>query len=441
MEYNNFNNQQNQQQNFNQGNPPYYAGQIQYTTDFMQENPKKKHKGLKIFGIIAGMLACMILGSILTIGIALPIIRGASDGNAGNSDGDGLFPEIHKSKVPSIIEDQCKPDPGIREIGGAAPVIISEINPVPEIAEYAEKSVVRVVGYKGTGDSATPLSIGTAFCVHENGYLVTNYHVLQDCDSFKINITGEQGFIDAKYVGGDATNDLAVLKIDYNGMLPMAIGSSSECRPGEMVIAIGNPQGANTNLQGTVTVGYISCVSRYVLQDNVSQEYIQTDTAINPGNSGGPLFNSKGEVIGIVNLKDLVSSYDSDGTPINAEGLGFAIPIDRVKDTVLEIIQSGSKVRPGIGMIYSAVEAVADRPAGLLVSGFMLESPAEKAGIRLGDIVTEINGEAVADTSTLAKHMNGISVGDSLDITVYRDGESLTFKVIIGNLNHMVHLE
>ena len=209
-----------------------------------------------------------------------------------------------------------------------------------------------------------------------------------------------------------------------------------------MAIAVGNPAGADANLTGSVTVGYVSYVGRKLSYNGTLQEFLQIDAAVNPGNSGGPLLNNRGEVIGIVTLKSLISSYDEYGNPISSEGLGFAIPIDMAKEIALKIINGGSIHRPGIGILYldlSAEEAEQQQlPQGKLIQEFMIGSPAEKAGLELGDVIIRCNGISLSEQDILVETIQAQKPGDTIELTVWREGKELDFSVVVGDMNHMV---
>ena len=291
---------------------------------------------------------------------------------------------------------------------------------------------------QGPGGQMQASSRGTGFVISSSGYIMTNYHVISG--GAKFVVTDHDGTeYDAKLVGGDENLDVAVLKIEAN--LPaLAIGDSESTRVGEMVVAIGDPAGAGQNLTGTVTVGYVSAVNRELLFNNMRQKFIQMDAAVNPGNSGGPLFNSKGEVIGMVTLKSLVSSVDASGSTINTEGIGFAIPINSAIDAAQQIISSGSVQRPGIGIRYSTItQQMAEANnlvPGNLVATFMGGSTAQQAGLEVGDIITRCDGQDVMEVN-MSDIVNSKKIGDSIAVTVWRDGQELEFTILIGDVNQM----
>ncbi len=403
-----------------------------------QETPKKKGRTLTVLAIIAGSLACLIVVSLFFIGVLIPMLKEKLE-----SDYPYAWQDWNEELAEPIIkEDDYPPDSSITSIGGSAPVIENTINPVPEIAEQLSQSIVGIDAYMLEDGEPSLYSRGTGFVIHENGYILTNYHVVVEGDTYTVSVEGDDTLYEAKYVGGDATTDLAVLKVDGLNLKPVALGSSENTKVGEMAIAVGNPAGANANLTGSVTVGYISYVGRKLSYNGSQQEFLQIDAAINPGNSGGPLLNSKGEAIGVITLKSLISSYDEYGYPINSEGLGFAIPIDTAKEIALEIIRNGSLKRPGIGILY--LELTAEEAAeqnvvqGKQIQDFMANSPAEAAGLELGDIIIKCNDVLLSEQDILVQTIQSLQLGDTIKLTVWREGQELDFIVTIADMNHMV---
>ncbi len=219
----------------------------------------------------------------------------------------------------------------------------------------------------------------------------------------------------------------------------MKIADSSKVIVGERAIAIGNPAGAGAYLTGTVTVGYVSAVERELLFNDTYQRFIQTDVALNPGNSGGPLLNDKGELIGIVTLKSLVSSVAEDGTIIDTEGIGFAIPINSAMETAGKIILSGDIERPGLGvMVQEITEEMAkenDLHAGVLIQSFIEGSLAESAGLQVNDIICGFDGREIKTMDELSAELGNRYVGDKITLKVWRAGEYLEFDIVLSDLN------
>lgn len=422
-------------------NPSYYGAQ-QYGGGYQNYNAprqsgpahgKKKNKTGMIIGIIAAVLGSVMIGAAIMGAVLYPMFKTYQQSPGGS---------YSQSPLPSAPEasggTQEGGDPNA-DIGGTAPVITDYVNPIPEIADNSLKSVVGVTTMKqGPGGQAQASSRGTGFVISSSGYIMTNYHVISGGSKFIV--TDHDGTeYDATLIGGDENLDVAVLKIDAN--LPaLAIGDSDSTRVGEMVVAIGDPAGAGQNLTGTVTVGYVSAMNRELMFNNMRQKFIQMDAAINPGNSGGPLFNSKGEVIGVVTLKSLISSTDANGTTINTEGIGFAIPINSAIDAARQIISSGSVQRPGIGIRYSEITAQTAEANNLvpgnMVATFMGGSTAKEAGLEVGDIIIRCEGQDITQVN-MSDLIAAKEIGDSVTVTVWRNGQELDFTIKIGDVNKM----
>ncbi len=277
-----------------------------------------------------------------------------------------------------------------------------------------------------TGDSE---STGSGIILTSDGYIATNYHVVSYYDEYDdviISVILDDGTeLEAELIGGDEANDLAVIKADTKGIeLPAAtLGSSSDLNVGEVVVAIGNPLG--TQFAGTVTMGIISALDRSISSENTAETLIQTDAAINPGNSGGALINSQGQIIGITSSK----IADTD-----VEGLGFAIPIDFAKPIIEDIIQYGYvKDRPATGISGQTVSSAMSRyyglPQGVMVTAVDRNSGAEIAGIEAYDIITEIDGKAIASMSDIQSINETHSVGDIIQVTFYRNRQYQTVNL------------
>lgn len=320
--------------------------------------------------------------------------------------------------------------------------IISQLDdltsPVVAIADAVRPSIVgiRVVipsskvqsgfFWYETGESE---SSGSGIILTSDGYIATNYHVVSYYDEYEnviISVILEDGTeLEAELIGGDESNDLAVIKANTNGLeLPAAtLGSSDELQVGEVVVAIGNPLG--TQFAGTVTMGIVSALDRNISSENTAETLIQTDAAINPGNSGGALINSKGEIIGITSSK----IADTD-----VEGLGFAIPIDYAKPIIEDIIEYGYvKDRPATGISGQTVSSSMARyyglPTGVMVTDVAVDSGAELAGIQEYDIITEIDGVKITSMSDIQAINETHSVGDILQVTFYRNREYQTVNL------------
>ena len=276
---------------------------------------------------------------------------------------------------------------------------------------------------------------GSGFVISSNAecsYILTNYHVINDVSDITVFFADGTSY-DATLVGGEPDNDIAVLQVDAGNLQTVTLGDSDALNVGQEVYAIGNPLG---ELTFTFTGGYVSAKDRSVtMSDGTVMNMLQTDTAINSGNSGGPLFNEYGEVIGIVSAK-LSSSSSSEAT---VEGLGFAIPINDVKDMVISIMEHGYVTgKPNVGVLLDDVSQEAQRygvPAGAEIMAVLDGSGADKGGLQAGDIVTAVDGKEIDSVSALQDAVDGYKAGDSLTFTVYRDGASTDVTVTLDEDN------
>ncbi|NLN16989.1 MAG: trypsin-like serine protease [Firmicutes bacterium] len=280
-------------------------------------------------------------------------------------------------------------------------------------------------------------SAGTGFIISEDGYILTNQHIFdppERLEKIYVSVLGYEEPYEAELVGYDYDLDLAVLKINAEGDLPVAeLGNSDEVRVGEWVVAIGNPY----EYDHTVTVGVLSATGRRIaIQDTergqmkVYENLMQTDAAINPGNSGGPLLNLKGEVIGI-----------NTAVRAAAQGIGFAIPINVAKEVVDDLIQKGKVVRPWIGIGYlpvdDAVREYFGLPAstkGIAIVDVYPDSAASKAGLRVGDVVIEVNRKPIEDAEQFREAIKGLKPGDTLFFIVLREGRERLVKIVVGEM-------
>lgn len=277
------------------------------------------------------------------------------------------------------------------------------------------------------GFKTTSAASGSGFIISTDGYILTNYHVIEDADSVAVALYSGETY-DAALVGYDESNDIAVLKIDAEGLAPVILGDSDSLNIGDSVVAIGNPLG---ELTFSLTAGAVSAKDREVtLSSSVTMNLLQTDCAINSGNSGGALFNMYGEVVGITNAKYSGSSNSS----ASIDNIGFAIPINSVRSIVESIIEKGyiSKSYIGVSLMDVSEESqLYGVPAGIAVQSVSEGSPAEEGGLVAGDVITAVNGESM-DRDGLVNYVGSASVGDTLILSIYRQGETLEVTVTIG---------
>lgn len=268
--------------------------------------------------------------------------------------------------------------------------------------------------------------VGSGFIVRSDGVVLTNAHVVEGADTVIVKLSDRREF-KAKVVGTDEQTDIAVLRIDAKNLPAVRIGSSKSVRVGDWVLAIGSPFG----FENTVTAGIVSATSR-ALPDGTYVPFIQTDAAVNPGNSGGPLFNLKGEVIGINS-----QIYSRTG---GYQGLAFAIPIDVAMKVTEQLLATGRVERGRIGVaIQEVTQALAksfgmDAPRGALVASVEKDGPAAKAGIEPGDVILSVDGQPVETSSALPPLIADIKPGTSARLEIWRDGAKRTVTVTVGRL-------
>jgi len=278
------------------------------------------------------------------------------------------------------------------------------------------------------GYQTTSAASGSGFIFSNDGYILTNFHVVEDSNSITVSMYDGKSY-KAELIGYDESNDVAVLKIDATGLVPVVLGNSDKINVGDSVVAIGNPLG---ELTFSLTAGSISAKDREITMSNgATMQLMQTDCAINSGNSGGALFNLYGEVIGITNAK--YSSSSSSEASI--DNIGFAIPINKARSIAESIIEKGYVSKPYIGVSVSTVSSETQSyglPQGAAVKSVVDDSPAAKAGLKVNDIITHINGNAITGSSDLTKHVNNAAIGSTIKLTVYRQGKTIDLTVTVG---------
>ena len=304
---------------------------------------------------------------------------------------------------------------------------------VQQIASVVSPSVVAITTEQMSssqtwfGGYYVQSGAGSGIVISQDGYILTCAHVVSGATSVKVQLNGSDQSYDATVVGVDSTSDIAVLKIDATGLTPAVIGDSDKLAVGETTVAVGNPLGTLSN---TVTQGIVSALNRQVTVEDNDMTLIQTDTSISPGNSGGGLFNANGELIGVVNAK---SSYSE------AEGIGFAIPINTAMDIAQQLIENGAVARPVLGVSIldiqdsSTAQQYGVSALGVYVADVTKGGGAEAAGVQRGDRIIAIDDTAVSSTATVKSYLADKQVGDTVTLQVERDGKVLTLNVTLGN--------
>jgi 2-alkenal reductase len=299
-----------------------------------------------------------------------------------------------------------------------------------------------VVTITSTGAAQAPLdtsaspapqsqALGTGIIFDSDGHILTNNHVVAQGDTFTVLFAAAKKPIRAKLVGKDALNDLAVLKVDGNVPGIAQFGASKDLQPGQRVLAIGSALGDYKN---TVTSGVISALHRTLGGQSEMDDMIQTDAAINHGNSGGPLLNLQGEVIGV---NTAIAARDPSSGDV-AQGIGFAIPSDRARDIATQILQTGSVVHPYLGITYRGIDSQLQAQQslsadhGALVSDVRAGSPADQAGVKKDDIITQIDTQDIDPDNTLFALLSKHKVGDKVKLTILHAGQKRTVEVTLG---------
>ena len=369
---------------------------------------KKNRIGMKL---TAMALCCALLGGAVGGGIVWGV---------GNHSGETSVNVSGRT----VSQVSLKTVDGQTEMSDAE-IYAANVNSVVSI------NVTGTSGYNFFGQPVQSASSGSGFVLTSDGYIVTNYHVVKDAQTVKVTMYSGDEY-DAQYVGGDEDYDIAVIKIEATGLPAVTLGNSEELNVGDHVLAIGNPLG---DLTFSMSGGMVSSVNRTINVDGTPFNMIQTDASINPGNSGGPLLNSYGEVVGIVSAK--YSSYGTSGESV--EGLGFAIPINDVISMIQDIMTNGyvsNKAYLGatVGTLTAqmAQQYRYDISEGAFVYSVEDGSPAAQAGLQLGDVITAIDGTEIASMDDLMAAKKGYAAGDTSELTVYRQGETITLSLTWG---------
>ena len=382
-----------------------------------QEEPKKKKKRTWP-KVVALCLVCAVLGTAGGAAVATALVtRGTQANNQGN------VTTIYESdRVPTVV--------GVTHTNTGKQLTLEEV-----YASWVNSTVgisTEIVTANIFGQQVSAAA-GSGFVISSDGYIVTNYHVIEGASTIKVTFYDGTQY-DATLVGGEESNDVAVLKINAEGLTPVIIGNSDGLHVGQTVTAIGNPLGELTFSQ---THGIVSAKDRTVTLDGgIKINMIQTDCTINSGNSGGPLFNLYGEVIGITSAK-----YSNNGSYSEAtiEGIGFAIPMNDVADIIKDLIEHGYVTgKPNVGVLLDDIDANALRygiPDGAEVMAILEGSCAEKAGLQVGDIVTKVNDTEITSVTGLQEAVKTYRAGDKVTFTIYRNGESVELPMTLDESN------
>lgn len=390
--------------------------------------PKKKKRYVSVPAAVIALVLTAVLS----------IAGGAAVSNTSLFSAKTSDSSSSSSGKKVTVNDNINNSSSVKGTKAKVNTLTGEALTTPEIVDKVGPAVVGIInkttygnayGYYGSLygnlNDEVEQSSGSGVIISSDGYIVTNNHVVESATKLSVILSSGEEY-EGKIIGTDASTDLAVVKIEASGLTYAQMGSSSELRVGETAIAIGNPLGQE--FAGTTTQGIISGLNRSVTIDNKTMNLIQTDAAINPGNSGGALVNEYGMLIGINTAK-----ISSD----TLEGLGFAIPIDEAKPIVQELMTNGYVTgRPVIGLAGRAVtkqDAQAyNMKVGVYVSSLTANGPAYMAGIKVGDVIVECEGEPVETVDDINAIKNKKSPGDQLKLKVYRKGNYVDVTVVLG---------
>ena len=366
------------------------------------EKPKRAKRVIQLtWGKLTAIIACCL---VLSIGCGI--------------GGAYLIARTNQSSV--IYQDTSK----IVSTGS------QDSSTIKSVVEQCANSVVEIQTESVTNGSNpfqqyVSSGAGSGVILTQDGYIVTNHHVIEDANSITVRTRSGDEY-NASLVGSDEQSDLAVLKIDATGLTPAVLGDSTTLEVGDLAIAIGNPLG---ELGGSVTSGIISALDREMTIDGQTMTLLQTDAVVNPGNSGGGLFNANGDLIGIVNAK-------SSGE--NVEGIGFAIPISTATDIIDELIANGEVTsRPTLGVsLYNVEDEMTASQLGVDSTGVYIVQivdggAADNAGLRSGDRIVRVDGSEVSSASDVRAALNKHKIGESISITVERNGQTQDFDVAL----------
>lgn len=395
------------------------------------QKPKRARTRVRVCGIIALVLILIIASSLIFSGVGSSspsIIIGSGNGKADLPDNKE---DYFNAYYTSTDTDAAQIDIPRAELAAGFEFTLEEKSgeelSLDALYEQCSPSIVGIYGYM---DGRSGYSWGTGIILSADGLIVTNTHIIDGCSSAKVELSDGTEY-EAALVGADTISDIAVLKIEADGLSAASFGDSGNIAVGDRVAAIGNPLGQNFRL--TLTDGIISGLGRGVNYKGRSMTLLQTNAALNEGNSGGALFNMYGQVVGITNMK-MTSVYSS------IEGIGFAIPTDTMRYIVNSILENGEvRGRPSIGITLGAITQEArDKyglPEGLYVSAVQEKSDAAKQGIKVGDIITEVNYQPVTDTQAVNDIKNSLLIDDVMVFKIWRDGETFEVEVRLMDTN------
>lgn len=367
--------------------------------------PKKHHGG--VGRVVALILGCAVISAACGFGGAILAQNGSRTGKTTVQQSNRTATTVNVKKVDG------------QTLMSPAEVYASTVNSVVSINCSAVSTNI-------FGQQTESASSGSGFIYTADGYIVTNQHVVANASSINVTLYNGDTY-PATLVGSDSDYDVAVLKIDAKDLPAVTLGSSTDVNVGDTVMAIGNPLG---ELTFSMSQGIVSCVNRAINVEGTPFNMIQVDASINPGNSGGPLMNLYGEVVGIVSAK--YSSYANT----TVEGLGFAIPINDVQSIIKDIMENGSvgnkaymAITAGTMTQQMAAQYKINATEGVFVYSVEDDGAGDKAGLKLGDVITKLNDTQITSMEDLSAAKKGFKAGDTVTLTVLRDGKEITTQL------------
>ena len=373
------------------------------------QRPEKARQKKKKRRVLRTLVVCLLLAALLVGLMAAGWFLAQKALEQWAEQSAPAWPEPTQEETPELSIPRA-------EVGLGVTLELDETRlsalPAQEIYQQVLPSVVSVVTHMSSGQG---YGAGSGVIMREDGYILTNYHVIEGGDAVKIMLLSDGATYDAQLVGYDESLDIAVLKIDAEGLTAAQFGDSDLLEIGDAAYAIGNPMGY---LYGTMTDGIISALHVEVDVDGKSMNLIQTSAALNSGNSGGALINEQGQVVGITVAK--ISGKEDEAL---VEGLGLAIPISDARPFINYILETGETCQPAIGITCSA--AAMDGTAGVMVQSVEPDGPAREAGLQKLDLIVAGNGKAVDSIYSLKRLINETGVGGVISLTVLREGERL----------------
>lgn len=392
------------------GQPVYYGVPAHQP----QKQPKPKKHGSK-FGLkLLAVVLCCAITSAASLGVFVVMIQnGVINVQSSEASSNAAF------TISRVVNGDTSSDTSASSDGTVSAMSDQDIAAklTPSVVCIQNYQVTQNYGFMQTDtsdSSVSPASEGSGIIMSEDGYIITNAHVVEGATSLKV-MTSDGETYEAQLIGSDTVTDLAVVKINATGLTAAEFGSSEDLRVADKVMAIGNPGGHE--LSSSVTIGYVSALNRAIANNTTgyTMEYIQTDAAINPGNSGGALINEYGQVVGINSAKISATGY---------EGLGFAIPIDTAQPIISDLIQYGYvKDRAVLGISGQFIDSMTGRFYGLPQGEYVAQlnsSEAQASGLQVGDVITAIDNQQLDSESTLRSAILSKKPGDTVTLQVYR---------------------